>query len=193
MKTNKRPTQKSCSLAVLNMNNIITSYPVLGPVENLHTSEITSNSWILVWDEQTKSKCPTEEYIIQYALLNKDQCETYTDPDREPKETVQDTTVTISGLLPHSTYQVFVYPKNGLWYGVELPHEDVTKDAGIISYNIIFEYQICIINLFQLSLSESERDCSYRLAATLKITLKFNLQEARLSSPFRSIQNDVKP
>ncbi len=108
-------------------------YIVLGPIEYLQTSEITSNTWTLIWDEQTESNCPTEEYIVEHALLNKDQCENYTDPDREPAEYVEDTTITISGLLPHSTYQVSVYPRNGIWHGGEVTHEEVTKDAGIKS------------------------------------------------------------
>ncbi|XP_072048343.1 receptor-type tyrosine-protein phosphatase S-like [Amphiura filiformis] len=107
-----------------------TDIGVLGPVKNIETSVITSDTWTLLWDEQTESKCATDEYSIKYALLNKDQCEHYTDPVWISIDNVPDTTVQIPGLLPHSTYRIVVYPVNDLGVGEENSFEDTTKESA---------------------------------------------------------------
>ncbi|XP_072048335.1 uncharacterized protein [Amphiura filiformis] len=113
-------------------NDVIweTDIGVLGPVQNLQTNVITSDTWTLLWDEQVESKCATDEYSIEYALINMDQCESYTDPERISFGTVPDTTVEISGLQAHSTYQVFIYPMNNFGIGEERSFEDTTRDSA---------------------------------------------------------------
>ncbi|XP_072048542.1 receptor-type tyrosine-protein phosphatase F-like [Amphiura filiformis] len=103
---------------------------VLEPVQNLQTSAITSGTWTLLWDADIGSKCKADEYFIEYALINMDQCETYTDPMRTSFGRVPDTTVEIDGLQSHSTYQVYVYPMNDFGTGEERQLEDSTKDSA---------------------------------------------------------------
>ncbi|XP_072048531.1 uncharacterized protein [Amphiura filiformis] len=106
-----------------------TDMGVLGPVQNIQTSTITSAEWTLLWDEQIESKCATDEYFIAYALINMDQCESYTDPERISFGSVPDTMVEISGLQAHSTYQVFIYPMNNFGIGEERSFEDTTTQS----------------------------------------------------------------
>ena len=102
----------------------------LGPVQNLKTDQITSGSWALSWDPQDESLCQTDEYAIEYALTNRDQCEVIGDPDRVLFPNVDSEMVEINGLKSFSTYMAFVIPKNDYGRGEETFEVGNTTEAG---------------------------------------------------------------
>ena len=105
------------------------SVSVLGPVQALKLSATTSNSATLRWEAQVESLCSTDEYYVEYVLLNRDQCEDIANVTWH-NNTVENTTVTISGLEPHSTYEMVVYPFNGAGLGAGVSITIETDESG---------------------------------------------------------------
>ena len=68
--------------------------------------------------------------MIEYALINKDQCEVIGDPDRILFSIVDIEMVEINGLNSFSTYMAFAIPKNGYGRGEETFEVGNTTEAG---------------------------------------------------------------
>ena len=61
----------------------------------------------LQWNKPA-STCPIDNYTISYKLLNKYQCGTLSTTFRNTLGTTMDTVYNITGLLPYSSYDVYV-------------------------------------------------------------------------------------
>lgn len=85
------------------------------------------------WVKQTRTPCPVDNYIIEYQLLNQDQCQQDGLPDRTTYGTVDNTEVTLEQLIPYSTYRVYVIAVNGAGKGNETSEIQMTSEIGEFS------------------------------------------------------------
>ena len=102
----------------------------LGPVTSLVSNKTTATSWTLSWKEQAESRCQTDYYKVEYALINKDQCKEVDPPAWKDYGTVTDTEITIVGLDSYSTYEVLVYASNNFGAGKSASISDKTTESG---------------------------------------------------------------
>ena len=102
----------------------------------MRTAASTATTLTMAWDPQDLNPCPTNDYVVEYALLNKDECEDFDNSERILFGYVTDEFVVITGLYLRSTYQVFVYPRNGLGDGVEMSLTSVTEGSGKICLSV---------------------------------------------------------
>ncbi|XP_072027044.1 phosphatidylinositol phosphatase PTPRQ-like [Amphiura filiformis] len=89
------------------------------PISNLMSLPVdrSAMSWIaskINWTPSTSGLCPADEYLVEYQLLNIDQCDLVSDSATEMYDTVTDTEITLTGssFLPHSTYKMYVTARN---------------------------------------------------------------------------------
>ena len=102
------------------------TYTALGTVQSLSITDSTSTSLSISWGIDRSNPCYTNDvvYVVEYALVNRDQCEEIGFPQRldygvvtDTNGVVTNTNVVVSGLFPHSTYEVYVRPRNELANG----------------------------------------------------------------------------
>ena len=114
--------QSACSFCFI--------FTVLGPVKNIATDEVNSDTLTISWHLQNESPCPTNTHIVEYSLTNRDQCDPIVDPEVILYDNVSGTEVSITGLNPHSTYDVFVYSSNDKGRGNVSSITNVTSESG---------------------------------------------------------------
>ncbi|XP_038056405.1 receptor-type tyrosine-protein phosphatase T-like [Patiria miniata] len=97
-----------------NRTSVTTSTRAHGPVANLNTSAGPAPDELQVsWDAPDTSRNPCSiEFIVEYELITRDQCETLSSPRRVPYGLGGDTGLIIGGLEAHSTYEVYVRTSN---------------------------------------------------------------------------------
>ncbi|XP_072048352.1 receptor-type tyrosine-protein phosphatase kappa-like [Amphiura filiformis] len=105
-----------------------TDVGVLGPVLSLTINAISATSITLRWNEQDESLCTTDEYLIKYAITNVDQCHDLV-PVWDDFGNVTDTAVNVTGLQPHSTYDIRVYTSNDVGLGGSVLITSQTEEA----------------------------------------------------------------
>ena len=91
-----------------------------GPVNMLTVSQTLSASELrLSWTQSSENNCRETGYEIQYSLINKDQCQMVREGNEEwlTLSRTTATSITIQGLLPHSTYSVSVRAFNDAGLG----------------------------------------------------------------------------
>ena len=116
----------------------------LGPVTSLVSNKTTSTSWTLSWKEQAESSCETDYYIVEYTIINKDQCQEVYPPTWKEYGNITDTKVTILGLDPYSTYEALVYASNSYGAGKSSSISDQTTESGIF-YHVCYKvYSILV-------------------------------------------------
>ena len=101
-----------------------------GSVQNLNTESISSRSWTVAWNQPTSNNCPTDNYLVEYELLNFDQCYESVNLTTLFSANVTDTRITFINLLPYSTYRVSVYSKNDIGKGPKVTIEGDTEESG---------------------------------------------------------------
>ncbi|XP_072027055.1 phosphatidylinositol phosphatase PTPRQ-like [Amphiura filiformis] len=105
-------TVAAVTMAGMGPRSTVTSITT-GMIEPSSIATLTSPLLSTVrWDPPTAGLCPAEEYLVEYELINKDQCEDVTNSAIIMYGTVTDTETTLTGLLPHSTYRVYVTARN---------------------------------------------------------------------------------
>ncbi|XP_072047711.1 receptor-type tyrosine-protein phosphatase F-like [Amphiura filiformis] len=89
------------------------------PISNLMSLPLDRSTMPLVastvqWTQSTSGPCQADEYLVEYQLLNIDQCDLVSDSSTEMYDTVTDTDITLTGssFLPHSAYRVYVTARN---------------------------------------------------------------------------------
>ena len=117
-----------CNSSKLRARSLIPYFTVPGPVRNLTTENISSHSWILSWNPQTTNNCPTEDYLIEYELVDFGLC--IANRTRRSYANVTNTSITIDELWPYSTYIVSVYSRNNKGSGLKVSIEGVTGESG---------------------------------------------------------------
>ena len=105
-----------------------------GPVRNLTTENISSHSWTVSWNPQMTNNCPTEDYLVEYEAVNLGYCNAKR--SNRSYATVTNTSITIDGLWPYSTYRVSVYSRNDIGNGSKVSIEGVTEESGKCFYII---------------------------------------------------------
>ena len=103
---------------------------VLGPVRNIATNASRPDSIYVSWDLQNESPCPTDTHIVEYSLTNRDQCDPIVNPEVIKLGNVTGTDVSITGLHPHSAYNVSVYSSNDKGRGGLSSITNVTSELG---------------------------------------------------------------
>ena len=56
--------------------------------------------------------CPADEYVVGYELINRDQCLKEAESPINMYDSVTTTEVTLAGLVPYSTYKIYVTARN---------------------------------------------------------------------------------
>ena len=93
----------------------IFSFLVPGPVTSLNIESRSSTEVLLSWQPSYENNCREIRYVVKYQLINNDQC------DESPTDWVNPnpfrvdvpiTTMTMRGLLPHSSYNLSVTTRN---------------------------------------------------------------------------------
>ena len=99
-------------------------------IKNLTITSQSASQLQLSWQPPTASPCIATKYLVQYTVINQDQCAELNIGPRDYAEVYQ-TMVLLSGVLvPHSTYTVFVSPKNDAGLGPVTQVTAVTSDQG---------------------------------------------------------------
>ena len=99
-------------------------------VKNLTVTSQSATQLQLSWQPPTTSACITTKYLVQYTVVNQDQCAELNVGPLDYAEVYQ-TMVVLSGVLvPHSTYTVFVSPMNDAGLGPVSEITVVTSDQG---------------------------------------------------------------
>ncbi len=82
----------------------------VNPIQDLSVTPLSSSAIILRFTAPVPNTCAptTTGYIVEYQLVNIGQCQDIADPVTFYHNTTQDLTVTLTGLEPYSTYEVFV-------------------------------------------------------------------------------------
>ena len=105
-------------------------FTVLGPVRNIATDDVSPDTLTISWGLQNESPCPTDTHIVEYSLTNRDQCDPIVDPEVIKLGNVTGTDVSITGLHPHSAYNVSVYSSNDKGRGGLSSITNVTSESG---------------------------------------------------------------
>ncbi|XP_071795860.1 receptor-type tyrosine-protein phosphatase F-like isoform X2 [Asterias amurensis] len=98
-----------------------TTYTIApGRVTELRASSTSDATEMHVtWQNPTANNCPVSYYTVEYALTNRDQCDSEVSQNREQWLDGSQSPTTITGLYPHSTYRVYVTPSNSVGAGEE--------------------------------------------------------------------------
>ncbi|XP_072041064.1 receptor-type tyrosine-protein phosphatase T-like [Amphiura filiformis] len=137
------------------------------PISNLMALPLDRSTMPLVsprvqWTPSTSSPCQAEEYLVEYLLLNIDQCDLVSDSATEMYATVTDTEITLTGssFLPHSTYRVYVTAKNSGgaagFKNIDIQTEDAEPTGAPLSV------EVTDVGQRHLTFSWIEPDCGKR-------------------------------
>ncbi|XP_072041054.1 receptor-type tyrosine-protein phosphatase F-like [Amphiura filiformis] len=84
----------------------------------IHTSNPGETDITILWQAPT-THCAVDRYIVEYRLVNRDQCQHVTDGDRLSAGEFTTLSATIRNLLPFSTYEVYVRAVNDFGEGLD--------------------------------------------------------------------------
>ncbi|XP_072041090.1 uncharacterized protein [Amphiura filiformis] len=95
----------------------------------IHTANPGETDITIQWQAPT-THCPVDRYIVEYRLVNRDQCQSITDSDRLSAGDFTTLSATIRNLLPFSTYEVYVRAVNDFGEGIEASILMTTSSQG---------------------------------------------------------------
>ncbi|XP_071799479.1 receptor-type tyrosine-protein phosphatase F-like [Asterias amurensis] len=84
----------------------------------------------VTWQNPNANNCPVSKYTVEYQLANRDRCDSKVTHNRQQWLDGSQSTTTIAGLYPHSTYSVYVTPSNSAGAGEEVSVTVITNDTA---------------------------------------------------------------
>ncbi|XP_072027763.1 uncharacterized protein [Amphiura filiformis] len=115
--------QQKCTVIVL-----ILTYTDPGQILDISVTPKGANGFLIDWEPEA-SPCIQKEYLVEYKLANRDQCETTMAGEIKLAGRVKSTNFTIEGLEYYSTYIFYVTTTlNGTYNGTNSP--GVTVSTG---------------------------------------------------------------
>ncbi|XP_071799478.1 receptor-type tyrosine-protein phosphatase F-like [Asterias amurensis] len=84
----------------------------------------------VTWQNPNANNCPVSKYTVEYQLANRDRCDSKVTHNRQQWLDGSQSTTTIAGLYPHSTYSVYVTPSNSAGAGGEASAIVITNDTA---------------------------------------------------------------